>query len=354
MTFPEGSKREAVSSVWWGVAATAVLVVLGLTDLELSRSANISGSLVVAPFLSSVGGRPRQVFVVGALALVCGVMLASLDGSGLRASTVRLVVLVAGTLGAAQAARIRLLRQERLVALSTVAKAAQQAILQPPAPTVGPVRVATFYQSAFHAATVGGDCFEILDTPHGVRAIVGDVRGKGMPAIRLAAAILGGFRVLAFLEADLVGIAHQLDLLTARYAADSGDGEEFVTAVMLELGPDKTLRVANCGHHPPLSIGSGGVVNALECSSPTVPFGLGSQPTVDELIFPSGGRVLAYTDGAVEARGPDGRYFDLQQAAAAAVHGSGTDGLDMITRQLARHTGGKLEDDVALMLLELP
>lgn len=40
------------------------------------------------------------------------------------------------------------------------------------------VAVATWYQSSAWAATVGGDCYEVLDTHFGTRAFMGDVRGQ--------------------------------------------------------------------------------------------------------------------------------------------------------------------------------
>jgi hypothetical protein len=51
--------------------------------------------------------------------------------------------------------------------------------------------------SAAEQAAVGGDLYEVLDSPWGVRLLVGDVRGKGLDAVRLANRVLGCFRALA-------------------------------------------------------------------------------------------------------------------------------------------------------------
>ena len=42
------------------------------------------------------------------------------------------------------------------------------------------------YRSATRQASVGGDLYEIVPTWHGIRVIIGDVRGKGLDAILLA------------------------------------------------------------------------------------------------------------------------------------------------------------------------
>ena len=73
--------------------------------------------------------------------------------------------------------------------------------------------VSTWYESPVDVATVGGDCYEVLETAHGTRLIIGDVRGHGLPSVRLAALVLGAFRVLAHIEADLAKIARELDAL---------------------------------------------------------------------------------------------------------------------------------------------
>lgn len=50
------------------------------------------------------------------------------------------------------------------------------------------------YRSAAGEASVGGDLCEIMPTWHGIRVIIGDVRGKGLDAILLARYVLSAFR----------------------------------------------------------------------------------------------------------------------------------------------------------------
>ena len=93
------------SELRWTAVAVVMVMVLSAVDLSLP-SANISGALVVAPFLAS-GARPGWVAVVGGLAATGAIGLAFFDDSGLTASAARMTVIVVGTVVAAQASTLR-------------------------------------------------------------------------------------------------------------------------------------------------------------------------------------------------------------------------------------------------------
>lgn len=350
-----GQLSSARGELAWMAVAAAMLAVLTVIDLSLPGRTNISGALVIAPFLAASGVRPAGVAILGAAAVAAAAGLDFLDRNEPHASVATIVVVVAGTLLAIQASALRIKRQQRIVDLATVAEATQQAIIRQPAPRVGPVAVATWYQSSARAATVGGDCYEVLDTRFGTRAFVGDVRGHGMPSVRLAALVLGGFRALAYITPDLAAIARELDRLVARYARDPTatdvDGEEFVTAVMCEIDRS-TITIANCGHPPPLLIGADGEVCALEASVPAVPLGVGSDPPLDHIEVPPSNRLLLYTDGLADALDRAGKPFDLGGAARGLVAGTLETATSRLIEQLNLHTRGHLNDDVAVMVLE--
>jgi serine phosphatase RsbU (regulator of sigma subunit) len=339
----------------WMAVGAAMLVVLTVIDLSLPGRTNISGALVIAPFLAASGVRPAGVALLGGAAIASAAGLDFLDRNEPHASVATIVVVVAGTLLATQASSLRLKREQRIVELATVAEATQRAIIRKPAPQVGSVAVATWYQSSARAATVGGDCYEILDTPFGTRAFVGDVRGHGMPSVRLAALVLGGFRAMAYIDADLGTVARELDKLVARYALDPTandvDGEEFVTAVMCEID-GSTIRIVNCGHPPPLLIGPGGQVRTLEASLAASPLGVGSDPALDCVKAPAATRLLLYTDGLADALDRSGKSFDVAQAARGLATGSLDAATGRLIEQLNGHASGRLNDDVAVMVLE--
>ncbi|MGW6159925.1 SpoIIE family protein phosphatase, partial [Streptomyces sp. NPDC055144] len=55
------------------------------------------------------------------------------------------------------------------------------------------------------------------------------------------------------------------------YAAETGDSERFVTALVVEITPDEHVQFANCGHDLPYLV-CDGVATALTLSA-SVPLG---------------------------------------------------------------------------------
>ncbi len=234
----------------------------------------------------------------------------------------------------------------RLAAMTHVAEAAQHAILAPVPARVGPVHLAAAYLSAAKDALVGGDLYEVVPRPGAVRIIVGDVRGKGLEAVRLATVVLGHFRSAAVERQDLGDVARQIDLRLRPYLGC----EDFVTALIAEISDDGRCEVVLCGHPPALLAQSGTLTELGESGSP--PLGLGADPVMTSVALQPGARVLVYTDGVLEARSPDGTFVDLADV-VAPIHQPG-DGpvLDHILARLREFTGPRLSDDVALLLAE--
>ena len=82
----------------------------------------------------------------------------------------------------------------------------------PPPARLGPLGLDVVYLAAAAEAKVGGDLYEVTRTAeHGIRVIMGDVRGKGLGAVELAADVLGMFRELAHDACTLAELAARLD-----------------------------------------------------------------------------------------------------------------------------------------------
>jgi sigma-B regulation protein RsbU (phosphoserine phosphatase) len=111
---------------------------------------------------------------------------------------------------------VRVEREGRLRAVTRVAEVAQRALLGGVPPALGSLRLAVLYASASAEASIGGDFYEALETPHGVRLLVEDVRGKGLDAVRLAGVVLGSFRDVAQDRPDLAQVTAALDRSVAR------------------------------------------------------------------------------------------------------------------------------------------
>ncbi|MDQ1725000.1 MAG: hypothetical protein QOG52_2028, partial [Frankiaceae bacterium] len=160
----------------------------------------------------------------------------------------------------------------QLLRVSRVAEVTQHAILPPVPPRVGPIRLATRYVSATREALIGGDLYEVAERDGTLRLIVGDVRGKGVGAVRLATVVLGEFRSAAARFDDVATIAVHMDERLCSYFGD----EDFVTALLVQIAGDGTCDIVSCGH-PPAFLALGDDISVAE-SPAALPLGLGSAP----------------------------------------------------------------------------
>jgi serine phosphatase RsbU (regulator of sigma subunit)/anti-sigma regulatory factor (Ser/Thr protein kinase) len=234
----------------------------------------------------------------------------------------------------------------RLADVTRVAEAAQHAILAPPPAQLGPVALSARYVSAAAEALIGGDLYEVVGRPGAVRLLIGDVRGKGLAAVRTATVVLGEFRAAAADVDDLAEAARQIDRRVRAYLGD----EDFVTALLAEIADDGHFAIASCGH-PPAVLASGGSLQELT-APPTLPLGLGADPELLTGRLEPGDRLLLYTDGVIEARDRDGHFVDLLQLVAPLCGGTLETVLDDVLTTLRTTVGRELGDDLALVVAE--
>jgi serine phosphatase RsbU (regulator of sigma subunit)/anti-sigma regulatory factor (Ser/Thr protein kinase)/uncharacterized protein YigA (DUF484 family) len=234
----------------------------------------------------------------------------------------------------------------RLAEVTRIAEAAQLAILAPPPAQIGPVALAARYVSAAAEALVGGDLYEVVARPGAVRLLIGDVRGKGLTAVRTATVVLGEFRAAAADIDSLVDVAVQIDRRLRPYLAD----EDFVTALVAEIRDDGSFSIASCGH-PPALIASAGTVTEVE-AEPSLPLGLGAAPQLATGQLAPGDRLLLYTDGVIEARDRDGQFVEVMPLVGPLRTSELGDVLDSVLDALHQAVGAELGDDLALLVAE--
>jgi serine phosphatase RsbU (regulator of sigma subunit) len=209
------------------------------------------------------------------------------------------------------------------------------------------------------AANAGGDIHDALITPFGVRLLIGDVMGSGLPASETGAQVLAAWRELAMSESSLPGIAVRLHTLISR----SEHPERFVTALLAGFGCGGADMVC-CGHPPPLLL-RGGTASYVE-TFPAPPLGL--LDLADgwckkfTVPFGSGDKLLMYTDGVTEARDTSGTYFPLAESAIAAMRTDTATGAEVATQgdtdrlldgvldSLRAHIAGRQSDDILMLL----
>ena len=254
--------RDDLRGVLFGLA---VLAALGLLDLSLNPATNFATALVMAPVLCAALARPQAVAAVGALAVVGAGLLVAYDAH-VGAPGVKVGLVAAGTVLAILISRDRLARAARLARVVSVAEAAQRALLPDLAERVGPAVVAAWYVSATQEALIGGDFYDVTGYQQSARWVIGDVKGKGIEAIRMTAAVLGAFREAAVRVGTLREVAVRIDERVSSLAAE----EDFVTALVGELSPDGAVRLINCGHPPPLRLTPGPLVPMTATAQPAV------------------------------------------------------------------------------------
>ncbi len=239
-------------------------------------------------------------------------------------------------------------QSERLADVQLVAQAAQQAILAPPPERAGAVALSARYLSAAAEANVGGDLYEVVVGDGWVRLLVGDVRGKGLAAVRTATVVMGAFRAAGADPIDVGQVACEMDRRIRPYL---DDGEDFVTAVLVEIAADGAFAAVSCGHPAPALLTSGGDVTYLDLdSSPPLGLGLDERPEVRTGRLAPGDRLLLYTDGLIEARTQDGGFADPTPFLAPAATADLQVALDDLLASLTAAAGHRLTDDLAVLL----
>jgi len=213
----------------------------------------------------------------------------------------------------------------------------------------------------------GGDIHDVMATPFGVRLLIGDVMGTGLPANHTGLSVLNAWRELACTEPSLAGVAVRLHAMIAR----SEHPERFVTALLANFptaappgggsgdsAGGSWAELVCCGHPPPLLLRLGsaafvepyaapplGLLDLADgwCRASMIPVGAG-----DQLLF--------YTDGVSEARDGRGRFFPLDRLTSdelAPGRVAGPQLLDTLMARLGAHIADRACDDILLLLVTL-
>jgi hypothetical protein len=339
-----------------GRARRVFAVLLGLSMAGVAVAQYTTGHgvipiawLAVGPLLASLVLSPWITAAVAGWALLLGVgFFASQPGpAGMLTSHLSVLVLLAAF--AVANAVLRTTAQRRLSQVRAVARVAQSALLREVPATVTAGRLASRYVSAAAEARVGGDVLEVVPDAARPRWLIGDTRGKGLPAVRLASVAMTSFRdACAQPGLSLPEVARVVDQSVTHAAGE----EDFVTAVFAELDPRGWLQLVTCGHPPPLRLTADGGLQALNPRAYATPLGLHPDLQPSTFTVSPGDRLVFYTDGLLEARDRAGRYFRLEDCAGTLRQPDLQAAADGLLDQLLAHTRRKLDDDVALLLVE--
>jgi serine phosphatase RsbU (regulator of sigma subunit) len=306
--------------------------------------------LAIAPLVASLVLRPLRTALLAAWTVSLGVGLALYGHAAVGRVSSQLSVLVLLAAFAVANSVLRNAAQRRLGQARAVARVAQTALLREVPRSVAAARLASRYLSASAEARVGGDVVEVIADGASPRWLVGDTRGKGLAAVRLASVAATSFRdACAQPGLSLAEVARTVDASVTRAAGQ----EDFVTAVFAEVDPRGWLQLVNCGHPPPLRLSADGDLAELSPAAFATPLGLHPDLYVSTFSVRTGDRLLFFTDGLLEARDRTGRFFRVDQQADALRLPDLQAAADELLERLRAHTRHRLEDDVAVLLAEV-
>ncbi|MFB6717698.1 MULTISPECIES: PP2C family protein-serine/threonine phosphatase [unclassified Streptomyces] len=344
--------------------AEVVIGVVSVTVLVMALGALspspvwLLGLLVFLPGTASALCTVRQTeFVSAWTTLVVTVSVLAIQGGGRSWLNTILMVLLTLALGAASvyACHRRIHREHETLRLRSTAAAMQRHILRPLPLLTDDVLVDGVYEPVQEDRLVGGDIYDVVVSPWGSRVLIGDVQGKGLPAVGAAFAVIGAFREAAHREPTLTALVDALDASVVRhnsYAAQTGDDERFVTALIVNVDAHDEVQVINCGHIPPQLLHDSTVITpALESGVPLGLAELAAEPaTVDWFAFPPGATLLLTTDGLTETRAADGTFYPVTERLAERASLSPTELPHALYDDARAFAGeGGQHDDVAVL-----
>ncbi|MEU2658541.1 PP2C family protein-serine/threonine phosphatase [Streptomyces sp. NPDC007325] len=356
---PGAARRAELRYALGRLLPFAVIVLAALADVLTSPEERFDRFLIAAPALAAATWSALGTAAIGGVAMTVTAVLSLVRGDplfpALLATQVLLTVVV---LAAVVSSHARQRREAELRQISAVAEAAQSAVLRPLPPRLGTVDLRLLYEASAACAHVGGDFYKALKVRDGVRIMLGDVQGKGLPAVEAASLLLGSFREAAYTAPDLPAIAQRLEASMARYAERAPESEaadRFSTVLLAEIPDDRpVIRLLSCGHPAPV-VQRGGTVESVALSAPSVPVHLpvpvDAPFTVEEVPFGPGDRLLMFTDGVSETRDASGAFYPLERRLRAWADEPADRIPDLLREDLARFGAHGLEDDTTALLV---
>ncbi|MEU6861319.1 PP2C family protein-serine/threonine phosphatase [Glycomyces sp. NPDC046736] len=312
--------------------AAPVLLVAVVLPLDLLTPVEVPLWVLLAslPPMAALVNGPRTTILVAVAALIgCAILLAYRGGEVVTADPYSAIMTTGliGVIGVAMA----ILRDQmlaRLLSVVSVAETAQRALLPELPSRIGRLECAAVYRAAAADSRLGGDFFDLVDTPWGVRAVIGDVSGHGLDAVATMSALLGSFREGAIDDVDLTALGIRLERrLAMRNGGRTGWDSEFATALLMTFDPSgESVEFRSFGHHSPLLLRSGQVRPVV--LDPAPPLGLAGEvgvysTSVGRTMRP-GDMVLTFTDGLVEARDHRADQYPLTERLREHLDGGGS------------------------------
>jgi len=230
----------------------------------------------------------------------------------------------------------------------------QQALLPRVPDRIDGLHLASAYRAAKEEAQIGGDFFDVFrPAPNLVGIVIGDVAGKGAEAAAHTALTRHSLKAYAYIDPSPTYVMEALTNAIVRETPP----EFFVTVFygLLDL-QEKTLCYASAGHEPSLCLIPQNPEIVL-LPSTGIPLGIRAGSTYEQrcISFPSGSRIMLYTDGVTEAR-VETEFFGLDRLKEFFIlhrDDRPADFINCLLEYVQDFAHYHLRDDIALMLIEM-
>ncbi len=232
----------------------------------------------------------------------------------------------------------------------------ERGLLPTPLVTNTDFEVAARYRPGRAQALLGGDFYDVVETPDGtVHAVIGDVSGHGAAAAAIGVCLRVAWRSLVL--AGATGPA-MIGLLEQMLVAERESENAFATLTLLTFAPDhRRVQILRAGH-PGLMLRTAGRVDFIEGQAgPALGLAAGVAWRTEELLLPPGAGLVLFTDGLFEGRvGPGSERLGEEGLVAMARELTSLPAAEFVDALIERTEAatssyGGLADDVAVVHL---
>lgn len=248
------------------------------------------------------------------------------------------------------AARRALAAERRLIDMEqelATARRIQNSIIPLPPESVPSIRLATRYQPM---TSVAGDFYDFLSTSDRLLTIlIADVSGHGVPAALVASMLKVCFAAQSRHAEDPAEILAGFNLMLRNSL-----GGQYVTAACAAIDTEaRVITYAAAGHPPSLLLRehTREIVHLAENGLFIGPFPNATYRNIS-VPFHAGDKLLLYTDGIVEASGPDGEEFGRERLEHFLLNAAGRQPNELIDLLFRSISNTAQQDDLTAVLAQ--